>query len=149
MNRIVELDQSGRFVSDFIEGIGLPTPNNWTADICPDGFFAGRYAGSRSISGEWVKGAWVDDKALSDQELADLKCAQLVSEAMSKVDRLLEQAALRIAPLQDAVDIDEETEDEGVRLKAWKKYRVALNRLAEQPGYPQDIDWPITPTSSM
>ncbi|MGF6318709.1 tail fiber assembly protein [Pseudomonas frederiksbergensis] len=146
MKRIVELDQSGRFVSDFIEGIGLPTPNNWTADICPDGFFAGRYAGSRSISGEWVKGIWVDDKALSDQELADLEYAQLVNEAMSKVDRLLQQAALRIAPLQDAVDIDEETEEEAVQLKAWKKYRVSLSRLSEQQGYPQAIEWPVTPT---
>ncbi|WP_426201017.1 tail fiber assembly protein [Pseudomonas sp. TWP3-1] len=145
MNRIVELDPSGRFVSDFIEGMGLPTPNDWTADICPDGFFAARYAGSRSISGEWVKGVWVDDKALSKLELADLEHGQLVNEAMAKVDRLLEQAALRIAPLQDAVDIDEETEDEGVRLKAWKKYRVALNRLAEQAGYPQIIAWPIAP----
>ena len=145
MNRIVELDQSGKFVSDFIEGIGLPTPVNWTADVCPDGYFAARYAGSRTSSGEWVKGAWVDDQALTEQEEADLVRKQLVSEAVLKVAKLLEDAALRIAPLQDAVDIDEATEEEIASLKSWKKYRVALNRIPEQLGYPQTIDWPSVP----
>ena len=50
-----------------------------------------------------------------------------------------------IAPLQDAVDIDDATDAEVLALKAWKKYRVALNRLPEQPGYPTDIDWPAPP----
>lgn len=50
-----------------------------------------------------------------------------------------------IAPLQDAVDLDDATEAEATALKAWKKYRVALNRLPEQPGYPTDIDWPAPP----
>ncbi|WP_276204517.1 tail fiber assembly protein [Pseudomonas putida] len=50
-----------------------------------------------------------------------------------------------IAPLQDAVDIDEATEVEAALLKEWKRYRVALNRLPEQPGYPTEIDWPAPP----
>jgi len=50
-----------------------------------------------------------------------------------------------IAPLQDAVDLDDATEAEATALKAWKKYRVALNRLPDQPGYPTDIDWPAPP----
>lgn len=50
-----------------------------------------------------------------------------------------------IAPLQDAVDIDDATDAELLSLKAWKKYRVALSRLPEQPGYPTDIDWPAPP----
>lgn len=50
-----------------------------------------------------------------------------------------------IAPLQDAVDLDDATEAEATALKAWKKYRVALSRLPEQPGYPIDIDWPAPP----
>ncbi|WP_236066334.1 tail fiber assembly protein [Pseudomonas palmensis] len=50
-----------------------------------------------------------------------------------------------IAPLQDAVDIDDATAAEVLSLKAWKKYRVALSRLPEQPGYPVDIDWPAPP----
>ncbi|MCU7216656.1 tail fiber assembly protein [Pseudomonas sp. VE 196-7] len=97
------------------------------------------------MSGEWVQGVWVDDKALTEQEEAELARKQLVSDTALKVARLLEDAALRIAPLQDAVDIDEATEDEIASLKDWKKYRVALNRIPDQPGYPQSIDWPAVP----
>ena len=50
-----------------------------------------------------------------------------------------------IAPLQDAVDIDEATEAETSALKAWKKYRVLLSRVPEQSGYPDTIDWPAPP----
>ncbi|WP_010226171.1 tail fiber assembly protein [Pseudomonas donghuensis] len=50
-----------------------------------------------------------------------------------------------IAPLQDAVDVEEATEDEAAALNAWKKYRVALSRVPDQPGYPTVIDWPTTP----
>ena len=50
-----------------------------------------------------------------------------------------------IAPLQDAFDLDDATEAEATALKAWKKYRVALSRVPEQPGYPIDIDWPVPP----
>ncbi|WP_316044504.1 tail fiber assembly protein [Serratia liquefaciens] len=34
-----------------------------------------------------------------------------------------------VAPLQDAVDLGEATEDEQFQLTAWKKYRVLLNRV--------------------
>ena len=50
-----------------------------------------------------------------------------------------------IAPLQDAVDINDTTVAEIALLKAWKKYRVALSRLPEQAGYPSNIDWPTAP----
>lgn len=44
-------------------------------------------------------------------------------------DSLLSQAALAIAPLQDAVDLDDATPDEADLLKKWKQYRVAVNRI--------------------
>ncbi|AUF96719.1 phage tail protein [Pseudomonas sp. 02C 26] len=50
-----------------------------------------------------------------------------------------------IAPLQDAVDLDEATDAEATALKAWKRFRIALNRLPEQDGYPATIDWPAPP----
>ena len=50
-----------------------------------------------------------------------------------------------IAPLQDAVDLDMATDSESALLKDWKRYRVALNRLPEQAGYPNEINWPAPP----
>jgi len=31
------------------------------------------------------------------------------------------------------------------RLKAWASYRVSLNGIPKQAGYPRDIDWPTPP----
>jgi len=65
--------------------------------------------------------------------------------ANAKRDDLLSVAALRIAPLQDAVDLDAATDADTTNLKLWKQYRVAVNRVSEQPGFPATIDWPAPP----
>ncbi|AZF05598.1 hypothetical protein C4J94_2831 [Pseudomonas sp. R5-89-07] len=41
--------------------------------------------------------------------------------------------------------MDEATEAEVLLLKAWKKYRVALNRVQDQQQYPDVIEWPVAP----
>ena len=66
-------------------------------------------------------------------------------EAQAQSAQLRAIADYAIIPLQDAVDIEEATEEDAARLKAWKKYRVALNRVPEQAGYPEKIDWPAVP----
>ncbi|WP_256581880.1 tail fiber assembly protein [Pseudomonas sp. S09G 359] len=67
--------------------------------------------------------------------------------AYSTRDSLLGTAALRIAPLQDAVDVDRATDDEVARLTLWKNYRIDLNRIEQQTGFPANIDWPQSPDS--
>jgi hypothetical protein len=73
------------------------------------------------------------------------EAARALAEVVAENARLRAIADTAIAPLQDAVDIDDATEAEIVLLKNWKKYRVALNRLPDQPGYPVTIDWPVVP----
>jgi len=80
-------------------------------------------------------------KAMKDQAAAAQLLAGVVAETAAR--RAVADAA--IAPLQDAVDIDDATDAEAALLKAWKKYRVALNRLPEQAGYPTTVDWPAVP----
>ncbi|WP_327440425.1 tail fiber assembly protein [Pseudomonas donghuensis] len=41
--------------------------------------------------------------------------------------------------------MEEAIEDEAAALNAWKKYRVALSRVPDLPGYPVVIDWSATP----
>ncbi|AZE73136.1 tail fiber assembly domain protein [Pseudomonas synxantha] len=65
--------------------------------------------------------------------------------AQDQMNRLRTQADRAIAPLQDAVDIEEATEEEVAILKLWKKFRVALSRIPEQADYPDAIDWPVVP----
>lgn len=60
-------------------------------------------------------------------------------------DALLISAALRVAPLEDAIDLGVETPEEVSELTAWKEYRVALNRIEQQDGFPADVEWPVAP----
>ena len=80
-------------------------------------------------------------KAMKDQAAAEQRLAQIAEETAARRD----VADDAIAPLQDAVDLEEATEAEVAKLKAWKKYRIALIRVPEQPGYPDTIDWPAPP----
>ncbi|MBI6855354.1 tail fiber assembly protein [Pseudomonas cichorii] len=57
-------------------------------------------------------------------------------------DSLLSVAALRIAPLQDAVDLDDASDAEISLLKKWKQYRIAVNRLDLTV---DPIGWPEQP----
>ncbi len=86
----------------------------------------------------WVDGKWsLDEKA----EVESLRQA-----AVSKRDSLLAVAALRIAPLQDAVDLGKASPAKIALLKKWKEYRVDLDDVPEQQNYPLAISWPTEPS---
>ncbi|WP_258036435.1 tail fiber assembly protein [Pseudomonas putida] len=87
---------------------------------------------------DWSQVITAEAKA---QAAAEQLLATVVSEQAQR--RALADAA--IAPLQDAVELDEATESEAALLINWKRYRVALSRLPDQEGYPSDIEWPAPP----
>ncbi|MGX9379052.1 tail fiber assembly protein [Pseudomonas sp. JQ36] len=68
-----------------------------------------------------------------------------VAVAVAECARRRAIADYAIPPLQDAVDIDDATTADIALLKAWKKYRVELNRLPDQAGWPDSINWPVAP----
>ncbi len=70
---------------------------------------------------------------------------QRAEMALHQRDALMNEATLKIAPLQDAVELDIATATEKKNLNTWKLYRVALNRIEQQPGFPTQIDWPKAP----
>ncbi|EAO8631451.1 tail fiber assembly protein [Salmonella enterica] len=86
-----------------------PLPENVTS-VSPDGEYQ-----------KWDGMAWVKDEAAE-------KAAQL-RQAEETKSRLLQMASEKIAPLQDAVDLNEATDKEKASLLAWKKYRVQVNRV--------------------
>ncbi|NWE50348.1 tail fiber assembly protein [Pseudomonas gingeri] len=85
----------------------------------------------------WANGEWVLD-VIGQRSAA-------IAKADLERDRRLSDAALRIAPLQDAVDLGNATAAEAASLNLWKHYRVGVNRISEQPGFPEVIDWPVLP----
>ncbi|WP_354636978.1 tail fiber assembly protein (plasmid) [Morganella morganii] len=84
---------------------------------------------------KWNGKKWVADKA--EKKTADIAAAE------AQKQYLLSEAAEAIAPLQDAVDLGMATQEEEALLKAWKKYRVLLNRVDTSTA--PDIVWPVKP----
>lgn len=68
-----------------------------------------------------------------------------LESAQAEILRLRAVADYAVAPLQDAVDVEEATDGDVALLKSWKKYRVALNRVPDQEQYPDVIEWPTPP----
>ncbi|MEK9495060.1 tail fiber assembly protein [Photorhabdus sp. P32] len=77
-------------------------------------------------------------KELYQQAIIDQKN----EENYRKQYYLLNRASIKMAPLQDAIDLDIATDNEITMLTAWKKYRVALNRMDTTA---QNIKWPEPP----
>lgn len=83
------------------------------------------------------------DEAWQLDSVAEQKA--LTSQAFLARDKLLVEATTRIAPLQDAVDLGDASGEEEEELEAWKRYRVALNRVQRQATFPATIEWPTPP----
>lgn len=103
-----------------------PVPDGFTKDPRPSPYHA------------WDGGKWKLDK--------DAERNGQIADAVGTRDNLIRDAATRIAPLQDAVDLGEASDEDMANLKKWKQYRVALNRIDQQSGYPATIDWPVEPS---
>lgn len=69
---------------------------------------------------------------------------QKIANNVSLKSSLIAQATIAIEPLQDAVDLDEATDSETASLKAWKQYRVAVNRIDANTA--DNVTWPVMPS---
>lgn len=69
--------------------------------------------------------------------------AEILAANTATKDALLAVATKAIAPLQDAVDLDDATTAETALLKKWKQYRVAVSRMDLTVLNPS---WPVAPT---
>ncbi|WP_047679908.1 MULTISPECIES: tail fiber assembly protein [Xenorhabdus] len=69
--------------------------------------------------------------------------AQLQQQSEHEKQYWMGVAKDKIAPLQDAVDLNMATDEEKSALIVWRKYRVLLNRVDCSTA--PDIDWPEQP----
>lgn len=76
--------------------------------------------------------------------------AEPVCEAdlLAELDGRLKQAALTMAPLEDAEKLGVINESERTLLVAWRQYRVALHRLPDSDSWPEQVTWPLPPVTS-
>ncbi|WP_263063050.1 tail fiber assembly protein [Dickeya dadantii] len=83
---------------------------------------------------------WILTDAAQQQQKED----QAAAAALQK-NQLLDDVTKKIAPLQDAVDLDMATDAETTQLAKLKKYRVLLNRVDTSTA--PAITWPEKPSS--
>ncbi|MGJ0639420.1 tail fiber assembly protein [Xenorhabdus bovienii] len=69
--------------------------------------------------------------------------SSLIERAEFQKQHLMNEARGKIAPLQDAVDLDIATDAEKSALTEWRQYRVRLNRVDCSTA--PDIPWPEQP----
>ncbi|WP_411959431.1 tail fiber assembly protein [Pseudomonas sp. s4] len=123
--------EAARFPADIAD-----PANGKVALPIPDALLPSPSRGYAAI--DWGQVVTAEDQAQAAiQQKRDVAIAEVAQR------RMVADAA--IAPLQDAVDLEDATAEEAETLKAWKRYRVALSRLPEQAGYPDEIDWPALP----
>lgn len=84
---------------------------------------------------KWNGNEWVYD--------AEAEKNMQVTQAIQQKENLILLSTSKIAPLQDAVDLEIATDDESKSLVEWRKYRVLLNRVDPQKA--PDIEWPAQP----
>lgn len=99
-------------------------------DVVPEKFE------SRSNAGKWIfDGDTIAERVYTSEEH--------IEQAAIKRNLFMTEANAALTPLQDAIDLDDATDEEITLLKAWKTYRVALNRLDISTA--PDIPWPEIP----
>ncbi|WP_336795701.1 tail fiber assembly protein [Erwinia aphidicola] len=120
-----EYEQAGSWPDDLVE----------ISDETYNALFDGQSAGKVITAGDDGHPVLTNPAPPTDEEL--------IAQADSRVKSLMAYATSAIAPLQDAEDLGMQTDDEAAMLKAWKKYRVQLNRVdTSRAGA---IDWPEVP----
>ncbi|MCP9269360.1 tail fiber assembly protein [Xenorhabdus sp. XENO-1] len=91
--------------------------------------------GKRRVAGKNGLPAWGNIPPPTPEELWQ--------QAESQKQRLMNAARDKMAPLQDAVDLDIATDAEKSALTAWRQYRVRLSRVDCTTA--PDIKWPEQP----
>lgn len=122
----------------------------WDIEDQPD-YDYGKDSGVEAV--EVVKGNAVDigylyskgklsAPPLTEEQKAEIESRQIASN-LSLKELLLSEATQRRDILQDAVDMEEATDEETTALPLWKKYRIMLSRIDANTA--DAITWPTKP----
>jgi len=136
----------------------VPAPDGWGAVTNPlDNIKASvtYYAGILTLETRDVAGQLIDigSKVTLHILVEDAPPAFMDSESKPEPKaeaedifaKLKAHADLQLQHLQDLLDIGEGTSEIEASALQWKRYRVALSRTLDQPGYPVEVEWPGLP----
>ncbi len=132
MRKVYELNNDGKFVSDFIiHDEDTVFPDNWTEEEMPCPIYTPVFKGERNAeTGEWV-GVWED---AGEQGVS--------AEQSSLLERLWRNAEIQRA------DIELNKVQDGMgtgTVSAWREYRCSLRNWPESPDFPDSTKRPVAP----
>lgn len=141
MNNYFYSKKTNGFYPETMKADYEASPNGWPDDavMVSEGVYNKLYAGQ--AEGKIITADNYGNPILIDPPAPTAE--QLLALAEEQRRTLIAEATIAIAPLQDAIELDEATREEAAQLTAWKKYRVLLNRIdiSDAP----DIVWPEKP----
>lgn len=136
----------GISVANVILWDGTETPNETSDTPFRDSFDALGLVLVLLPEGSTVAPGWFYDGTTFSAPPAAPQPPMTAAQALAVKTALIAEATVRIAPLQDMVDLGEATPEEEADLLAWKRYRIALTRITStSPGWPASIVWPEAP----
>lgn len=95
--------------------------------LYPEGLSVAEVSNTAANRRADISGAWCfNEGEILRRQYSD---EELQQQAEHEKQRLLAIANNVMAPLQDAVDLNEATQEECARLTAWKKFRIEVNRV--------------------
>lgn len=102
--------------------------------------------GWRSIGEGWDL---AEDETYADELpewlLAAAEQQRIETTTKITMDSLMDEAGKIIQPLQDDYDIGDISDENLLKLNAWKRYRSALSKTPELEGWPAAPSWPVKP----
>lgn len=134
MTKYYSKTSNGFYSSDINEG-NIPEDAVEITDEAWQELLIGQGAGLVISSDSNGNPVLIDPPALTHGEL--------VAIANNQKEKLIAAATVVIGPLQDAADLGIATDEETAELKAWKTYRVMLNRVNAVNA--PDLTWPAEP----
>ncbi|MEE9679548.1 tail fiber assembly protein [Pseudomonas moraviensis] len=90
---------------------------------------------------------WTDGKVTKHvlPNASQLVESEQRASALARRDELLAEADQQTVGMADAYIAGLLEADDMQRFKAFATYKLALNKIDRQPGYPQNVDWPVLP----
>jgi hypothetical protein len=131
-----EFDSPDDFEPPYKAGDEIPIDQRFTPE------FVATLVDITTITPAPSVGMVYDGTSFSEYVAPPPSAAEILATNTALRDALLSQATTAIAPLQDAVDLDMATDADVANLKAWKTYRVLVNRVDLTQSSP---NWPAAP----
>ncbi len=137
--KYIDFDASGELLGRYDSAIHAQIPA--TAVEISDELFL-RTIEERDGLWKWTEGKVTKHSLANATQLVE---SERRASALARRDELLAEADQQTVGMADAYIVGLLDDDDMWRFKAYAGYKLALNKIDKQPGFPQSISWPAAP----